>query len=311
MTDNTITNHPPTRLALDADDNMRQAIERFRTRMAAANRQVIQQRVDEIEARGLATEKEKLDRMRDYRYFEDLGTGGEAEWGTAETRSKANRLRQTTWLADAPTLEDALLVELDGQVFQRQADDWAAEAGEEAPGPIPPCHELGLFLKDLEGLDRSQERNKIQELMSQDRTRLRERLKQDNLGLYLINRALTDGLVDDDLEVRAGFVTGTGYCGEYPEWYSAYLYCRQCVDDEDNEDDDEEDKDKSENTKDALTFQDWAWRVIFLEASIQNTRVPYGRRASWLDHLDARGLLRLQRHRAGCETDCESDCELH
>lgn len=64
---------------------MRQAIERFRTRMAAANRIFIQQRVSEIEARGLPTDKEKYDRMRDYRYLEDLETGGEAEWGTAET----------------------------------------------------------------------------------------------------------------------------------------------------------------------------------------------------------------------------------
>ncbi|KAE8312650.1 hypothetical protein BDV41DRAFT_565013 [Aspergillus transmontanensis] len=322
---------------------MRQAIERFRTRMAAANRMFIQQR----------------DRMRDYRYFEGLGTGSEAEWGTAETRSKANRIRPTTWLADAPTLEDALLVEFDGvirlpmfrqteqwrqiyldtlqQVFKRQADDWAAEEGEETPGPIPPCHELVLSLKyaqgvrdpdfrhsgiapfepgfttgvtdrDLEGLD-----------PSQDRTRLRERLEQDNLEPELINRALIDGRVDDDLELKAGFVTGTGYCGGYPEWYSACLYCRQCVDDEDDDD-----KDKTGNIKDAVNLQDWAWRVIFFEASIENPRVLYGRKArfdsipefldwysSWLDYLDARGLLRLQRHRAGCETDCGSDCELH
>ncbi|KAB8275850.1 hypothetical protein BDV30DRAFT_236103 [Aspergillus minisclerotigenes] len=372
MADKTNTNHFPTRCALDADENMRQAIERFRTRMAAANRMFIRQRIDEIEARGLATEKEKLDQMRDYRYFENLGTGGEAEWGTAETRSKENRIRQTTWLADVPTLEDALLVEFDGvirlpmfrqteqwrqiyldtlqQVFQRQADDWAAEEGDEAPGPIPPCHELGLFLKyaqgvrdpdfrhsgialfepgfttgvtdrDLEGLDPSQERNKVQELLSQDRTRLRERLEQDKLEPELINRALIEGLVDDDLEVKAGFVTGTGYCGEYPEWYSAYLYCRRCVDDED---DDEEDKGLTDKTEHALNLEDWAWRVVFFEASIENPRVLYGLKArfdsipefldwysSWLDHLDARGLLRLRRHRVDCETDCESDCELH
>ncbi|KAE8334065.1 hypothetical protein BDV39DRAFT_198975 [Aspergillus sergii] len=83
-------------------------------------------------------------------------------------------------------------------------------------------------------------------------------------------------------------------------------------------------KGKSENTKDALNLQDWAWRVIFFEASIKDSQGLYGRKArfdsipefldwdsSWLDHLDARGLLRLQRHRAGCETDCEPDCELH
>ncbi|PIG82105.1 hypothetical protein AARAC_000032 [Aspergillus arachidicola] len=260
---------------------MRQAIERFRTRMAAANRQFIQQRVDEIEARGLATEKEKLDRMRDYRYFEDLGTGGEAEWGTAETRSKANRIRQTTWLADVPTLENALLVEFDGlglffKYAQGVRDPDFRHSG---IAPFEPGFTTGVTDRDLEGLDPSPERSKVQELLSRD------------------------------------------------QWYSAYLYCCQCVDDEDDEDDDEEeeeDKGKSENTKDALNLQDWAWRVIFFDASIENPRVLYGRKArfdsipefldwysSWLDHLDARGLLRLQRDRAGCETDCESDCELH
>ncbi|PYH85027.1 hypothetical protein BO82DRAFT_398978 [Aspergillus uvarum CBS 121591] len=33
------------------------------------------------------------------------------------------------------------------QVFQQQAEEWAAERGQEAPGLVPRCDELGVFLK--------------------------------------------------------------------------------------------------------------------------------------------------------------------
>lgn len=57
--------------------------------------------------------------------------------------------------------------------------------------------------------------------------------------------------------------------------YSAYLYCRRRVDNEDNGDEDKDNLDNTEGT------------------------------------LDIQGLFRLQHHRVGCETDCESSCELH
>lgn len=43
----------------NADETMRLAIARFRSRMAAANQKFLQDRVNEIEAKGLATEEEK------------------------------------------------------------------------------------------------------------------------------------------------------------------------------------------------------------------------------------------------------------
>lgn len=80
------------------------------------------------------------------------------------------------------------------------------------------------------------------------------------------------------MEVKAGFVTSTGCCGEYPEWYSAYFYCRRWVDEDDNEDEDNgnNNSDKDNDTQDTLNLQDWAWRVIFLEASVENPRILCG-----------------------------------
>lgn len=63
MTDNNTTNPPQMASAPDPDETMQQAVERFRTRMTGANRQFIQDCIHEIEARGLATETEKLQRM--------------------------------------------------------------------------------------------------------------------------------------------------------------------------------------------------------------------------------------------------------
>lgn len=45
------------------DETMRLAVERFRAKMESSNRQFLQDRIDEIEAMGLATEEEKLDKI--------------------------------------------------------------------------------------------------------------------------------------------------------------------------------------------------------------------------------------------------------
>lgn len=52
-------------------ETMRLAVERFRTRMESANRQFLQDRIDEIEAMHLSTEAEKSFEMSDY--LVDLG----------------------------------------------------------------------------------------------------------------------------------------------------------------------------------------------------------------------------------------------
>ena len=47
-------------------ETMRLAVERFRTRKESANRQFLQDRIDEIEAMHFSSEKEKLYEMRGY-----------------------------------------------------------------------------------------------------------------------------------------------------------------------------------------------------------------------------------------------------
>ncbi|KAB8218525.1 hypothetical protein BDV33DRAFT_205273 [Aspergillus novoparasiticus] len=370
MADQTTTNPPPAvATASETDATMRQAVDRFRARMGAANRQFIQDRIAEVEARGLANEQEKIRRMAEWRHFGALDTDDEpGGCNNPAAERMANQFRRTRRLA-----EDALpLFAIDGiyptrlrtdearqiyldtlqEVFQRQAEEWAAAEGEDPPGPIPRCDELGRFLTYAhevadpdfrcsgvapfeaglyvmsgqeevlaEGLDSSEQRERYHERVCQECARLRENLEDDQVS-RLINKISIIAAPDCDMEVKAGLVTGEGYVGHYPRWYSAYLYCRQRPD----EDEDEETQDEDDDVSDARHIQDWRWRVAFMEfeGDSYEGQVLYGRKprfdsipefldwySSWPDHLDARALLSLRRHAHGCETDCESDCEDH
>ncbi|BCS03105.1 uncharacterized protein AKAW2_61369A [Aspergillus luchuensis] len=363
--------NPPSH---DADETMRQAVDRFRTRMAAANRQFVQDRIDEIDARGLATEKERIRMLQRWRRFGDLDQDEPASNSNPDARHISDRFRQTRELAAVPALleEDTRpLFAMDGvhppqlrtpeardifldtlqEVFQRQADEWAAAEGEDvASEPIPRCEELGRLLTyahevedpdfrhsgvapfeagllvlhgrygSLPCLDTQEERDQYHACVRQECAWLRARLE----GKYtdLVNKAMFLADPDEDLEVRAGVIMGTGYRGEYPNWYSAYLYCRKYPD-EDMEGIDFRD----EGIPDAPNIREWGWRVVFMEAEVCRVFEPhvlYGRKprfdsipefldwyASWADSLDARGVLSLRRHLVNCETDCESDCEEH
>ncbi|GAQ47421.1 similar to An12g10600 [Aspergillus tubingensis] len=355
----------------DADETMREAVDRFRTRMAAANRQFIQDRIDEIDARGLATEKEKIRMIQRWRHFGDLDQDEPASENNPDARHISNRFRQTRELAAVPALlaEDTHpLFALDGihppllctpearqifldtlqEVFQRQAEEWAAAEGEDIPSePIPRCEELGRLLAyahevedpdfrhsgiapleaglsvqtrygTLPCLDTQEERDHYHARIRQECAWLQERLEGEYTDL--INKVQIPASPDVDLDVRAGVVMGTGYVGEYPKWYSAYLYCRKSPD-EDMEGIHYQD----EGVQDAPNIREWGWRVVFMEEEgIMQPQVLYGRKprfdsipefldwyASWPDYLDARGLLSLRRHLKGCEIDCESDCEMH
>ncbi|KAJ5872300.1 uncharacterized protein N7529_004653 [Penicillium soppii] len=56
----------------NAEETMRLAIARFRSRMAAANQKFLQDRINEIEGKGLATEEEKRRQLRQYKYMDDV-----------------------------------------------------------------------------------------------------------------------------------------------------------------------------------------------------------------------------------------------
>ncbi|OGM51253.1 hypothetical protein ABOM_000001 [Aspergillus bombycis] len=315
MADQTTTNPPPAiATASDADSTMRQAVDRFRARMGAANRQFIHDRIAEIEDHGLANEQEKIQRMAEWRHFGALDSDGESGgYNNPAAERTANQFRRTRRLAEVPALaEDALpLFAIDGiyptrlrtdearhiyldtlqEVFQRQAEEWAAAEGEEPPGLIPRCDELGRFLTYAhevadpdfrrsgvapfkaglyimsgldelltEGLDSNEQLERYHERVRQECTRLRENLEDDQVS-RLINKISIIATPDCDMEVKAGLITGEGYVGHYPRWYSAYLYCRQRPDD--NEDD--ETKGENDDAPDARNIQDWRWRVVFME----------------------------------------------
>jgi hypothetical protein len=164
----------------NAEEIMRLAIARFRSRMAAANQKFLQDRINEIEAKGLATGEEKRRRLRKYRWMNYL------EWDDddPETRGKRGGIRipQETSVADLdiPTILNALPSPepVDGvlppllrteqwrqmylntvqRVCQGQADaivpedkvelDVACNSHkDQRPMTIPRCDELTLFLK--------------------------------------------------------------------------------------------------------------------------------------------------------------------
>lgn len=51
---------------------MHLAIARFRSRMAAANKKFLQDCLKEIEEKGLATEEDKREQLRQYKYMDDV-----------------------------------------------------------------------------------------------------------------------------------------------------------------------------------------------------------------------------------------------
>lgn len=181
------------------------------------------------------------------------------------------------------------------RVCQRQADAIIAEDDVELnvacishkdhrPMTIPPCAELALFLKyaqgvvdidfrlssiapftpawstgiendQLDGLDEGQRRDKLAdpELLKSEQEALQRELEDELSNKWL------EAYIDEDLEVRAGFITGVGYNQLYecPAWYSAYVYCRLWThDDEDNG------KHEDGDIQDTANIQDWGWRVV-------------------------------------------------
>ncbi|KAJ5667807.1 uncharacterized protein N7477_006377 [Penicillium maclennaniae] len=330
----------------NADETMRLAIARFRSRMAAANQKFLQDRINEIEAKGLATEKEKRRQLRQYRWMDNL------EWDddAPETRGRRDAIRipQQTSVKDldiyaivnAPpshepvdgVIPPLLRTEQGRQMYldtvqlvcQRQADEIVAEDDVELDvacmyhkdhslvpevcagvvdidfrdsgiAPFSPASWIGVKSEELDGLDEGQRRAKLAdpELLKREQEDLQRELEDE-----LSNESLR-ACIDEDLDVRAGFITGVGNNRLYecPEWYSAYVYCRLWTDDDENDG-----KHRDGNIPDTANIRDWRWRVVVFKADVVNPSVLYGRKArfdsipefldwyaSWLDHLDARG----------------------
>ncbi|KAK4867604.1 hypothetical protein LT330_001114 [Penicillium expansum] len=115
--------------------------------------------------------------------------------------------------------------------------------------PFTPAWSIGVKNEELEGLDEGQKRDKLAdpELLKRGREALEQELEDE-----LSNDTLK-AYIDEDLDVRAGFIAGIGFNQLYQcqSWYSAYVYYRLKT-----EDDEENGKHKGEDIQDAANVRD-------------------------------------------------------
>ncbi|KAF7155366.1 hypothetical protein CNMCM5623_007437 [Aspergillus felis] len=297
-----------TQPSADADENMRLAVERFRTKMEASNRQFLQDRIDEIEAMNLSTEEEKLEEMRVY--WPDLTVKHkDSLMSTARPEVVRQALEEgsVARLADVKTLYHQYMDGVSPPNFL--SDEWrqmfldtvqtvcnevAFRDDEDNDFEVPPCHDLGLFLKYASTVEDPDFRYAgmapfeppgAYSKETSDISKDREDLIRDLHRYYLCEEAFLEAYTHDDLEVRVGFQTGIGVkykMSGHDTWYSMYLYCRRDVEDSDQ------------------SHKDWAWRVVVSHATIvENPMTVYGQKprfdsivefldwySSWLEHLD-------------------------
>ncbi|KAJ5937292.1 hypothetical protein N7454_004947 [Penicillium verhagenii] len=307
------------------DETMRLAIERFRTKMESSNRRFLQDRIDEIQAMGLATEEQKLEKMR--LYWSDLGRG---ELPQFNDYASPGHVRQAREARTVTRLEDVKLVynqHMDGiipptlvtdewrqmflEVVESVCNKAAAQAQDEEDKDfyIPRCHELGQFIKYANGVQDPDFRHSgicpfepvfpigVEGYAFPDRPAVLAQpppdvsasweILKEYLQEYILSEDFIDSTVDEDLEVKVGFQTGLGSHREYDTWYSTYLYCRQSKDC------------KSDDDSLNETLKDWAWRIVVIHADGENPAILYGRHprfdsipkfldwySSWLDYVD-------------------------
>ncbi|KAJ5912098.1 uncharacterized protein N7473_001401 [Penicillium subrubescens] len=191
------------------------------------------------------------------------------------------------------------------QSDEEEEDD---EKEEEEVVDIPLCHELGLFLKYANGIQDPDFRSSgicpfepvpavgITEYAFSERA---------NLEDYILDKANVDAYVDEDPDVKVGFLTGTGWRAQHDEWYSAYLYYHQ-----------EEDSRSPDPS-----LKDWAWRVCVFHAGLENSTALYGQYprfnslpefldwySSWLEFVDMKVVKKNVRRHWG-DDDYDSDME--
>lgn len=265
---------------------MRLAVERFRIKMEASNRQFLQDRIDEIEAMNLSTEEEKLDKMRVY--WLNLTDKPDDAWMATASPRLARQCREegsVTRLTDVKTLYHR---NMDGASPPKLSNGWrqmyldtvqtvcnemAFRDEEDNDFEVPPCHDLGLFLKYASTVRDPDFRYAgmapfeppgMCSLETSDISKYREDLIEKLRLYYVCKESFLDAYMHDDLEMRAGFQTGIGVkhkMGGHDTWYSMYLYCRRYVEDDDH------------------SHKDWVWRVIVSDAEgMDNPMTVYGRK---------------------------------
>ncbi|KAF7712967.1 Uncharacterized protein PECH_002312 [Penicillium ucsense] len=366
----------PEPVLFQTDETMRQAIRRFQVRMTTANERFLQDRINEIERKGLATEKAKFDYLIGKYRIHNL------VWGDENDGENPTPLREHDVVIPANTLfkdidmsmiekgliSDApvhgviypplLKTDQMRQVFldtvQRLCQSQSGycpvckragcechkgdknedgdDDNEGVKPPIPPCTELALFLKHARGVEDVDFRYSYippfipgdghlstywvhGENPNEEANRLQERLEwyleqpsldveTDAFGAFEVLQFL----LDEDLEVRAGFATGITYREEWghPMWCSAYVYCRKSPDSG-------EVSCEGDTIPDAPNIANWGWRVVIYNGDMSSARpsapaatVINGRKArfdsvlefldwyaSWPEYLTERQLRSL------------------
>jgi hypothetical protein len=303
---------------VNLDETMRMALEKFRIKMELSNRKFLQDRIDEIEAKNLPTEEEKLKKMR--LYWHRLGSKDEVRWPDGATPDSVQQSREeqkVTKLQDvkgtfhthmdgfiAPTLVTDEWREMYLDVVEKVCNEVAFREQGDEDVHIPRCTELGSFIKHANGvLDPDFRASGICPFrpvsgiysVGARRYAFPERQKEGSEPDILESRQMLErylrgdilgedfiyGVFDEDLEVKVGFKTGVGCQDEHDTWISAYVYCR-----------------REENDPDP-TLRGWAWRVCVFHADGLNPTELYGRKprfdsileflewySSWFDYLD-------------------------
>ncbi|KGO43295.1 hypothetical protein PEX1_088660 [Penicillium expansum] len=295
-----------TQPSADADENMRLAIERFRTKMEASNWQFLQDRIDEIESMDLSTE-EKLKKMNIWTWIMTPKCADPEKPTVSPETTCQSHQRTATQLIDLKSLSHE---NMDGVIPPKLwTDEWrqvyldtiqtvcnevAFRIDDDTEFEVPPCHDLALFLKYASGIVDADFRYDgmapfeppgIYMASISDISKAREDLVEGLHHYYICDEDFVDAYTHDDLEVRVGFQTGTGVrykMGGHSTWYSMYLYCRRWVEDSDP------------------SHKDWAWRVVISPAEVfENSTIVYGQRtrfdsivdfldwySSWLEYVD-------------------------
>lgn len=292
----------------NADERMRLAVERFRTKMEVSNRQFLQDRIDEVEAMNLSTEKEKLLKMRTY--WPDLKIRQDVRWMATLPPEMVRQFHEEANVDRLSDVKSQYHQHMDGvdppkgwtdewrqmylDTVQTVCNEVAFRSDQDNEFEIPPCYDLALFLKYASGVQDPDFRyagmapfeppGRFMKETS-DISKDREDLIRDIHHYYLCEESWFESYAHQDLEVRAGFKTGIGVKDKqagHDDWYSMYLYCRR----------DPEDSDQGQN--------DWAWRVVISEVGTYGDPIEiYGQKpifdsivefldwySSWLEHLD-------------------------
>ncbi|KAJ5316629.1 hypothetical protein N7508_001137 [Penicillium antarcticum] len=279
----------------DAGEAMRLAVSRFRTKMEASNRQFIQDRYDEIDGMDV-TDKEKVCKIAIYL----RGLTYATSW--ADVKSYSHRLMDGV---ESPTIVSDEWRQMFLETWEAFSNENFYRDNEEEDNKgfhIPMPHDLVPFIKYTNGVEDPDFRlsgipsfDPVWGLGDSpsgpvfDISEAREELRK-TLGDYLCDDWLSNALdsLDEDLEVKIGFRTGTG-CKQdagiwYDAWESTYAYCRRFAEDDDPR------------------HRDWAWRVVIYPAewADDGPTTPYGPKkpifdsivefldwyGSWMDHLD-------------------------